>query len=458
MKFSALKSMATVKIWKVTARLDRVIDYVSNIEKTENKDYEKSELQSLHDALNYTVDPNKTEGKYFVSGINCQAEFAFEQMIETKKAFKKTGGILAFHAYQSFAPNEVTTLVAHEIGKEFAKKMWGDRFEVVVSTHVNSHCVHNHFLLNSVSFIDGKKYYDNKKNYAKMRELSDELCREHGLSVIENPSEGRTKSYNEIEAHRNGDMTKDDIFKHDIDDCIKLAMTEKDFYYRMKRRGYVFDFSGKYPTVSHPSFTRSRRLKTLGDEYTPERISKRIEAAWRNEEVDIPKQEYPAYEMWGRDKPRDYRTMYVQFVTVVSVVKSRPDSNRNLYKLLGDEIRKLDRLIEQQNLLCSNDIDTGEQLTAYKGKCKSEIYELTEARKKLRSMLKTVERKGDTKEVTELKDDISNLSARLKKLRRDILVCDRIEEQQPKIEEKIDKVKESNMKEMNKDEQFRRRR
>lgn len=252
--------------------------------------------------------------------------------------------------------------------------------------------------------------------------------------------------------------TSSGIFKHDIDDCIKLAMTEKDFYYRMKRRGYVFDFSGKYPTVSHPSFTRSRRLKTLGDEYTPERISKRIEAAWRNEEVDIPKQEYPAYEMWGRDKPRDYRTMYVQFVTVVSVVKSRPDSNRNLYKLLGDEIRKLDRLIEQQNLLCSNDIDTGEQLTAYKGKCKSEIYELTEARKKLRSMLKTVERKGDTKEVTELKDDISNLSARLKKLRRDILVCDRIEEQQPKIEEKIDKVKESNMKEMNKDEQFRRRR
>lgn len=443
-------------MWKVTARLDKVIDYVSNTEKTENKSYEELELQSLHDTLNYTVDPNKTEGKYFVSGINCQPEFALEQMTETKKSFKKTGGILAFHAYQSFAPNEVTPLVAHEIGKKFAKKMWGDRFEVVVSTHVNSHCVHNHFLLNSVSFIDGKKYYDNKKNYAKMRELSDELCREYGLSVIENPSNGRTKSYNEIEAHRNGDMTKDDIFKRDIDECIKLAMTEKDFYYRMKRRGYVFDFSGKYPTVSHPSFTRPRRLKTLGDDYTPASISKRIEAAWRNEELDIPKQEYPAYEMWGKSIPRDYRTMYVQFVTVVSVVKSRPDSNRNLYKLLGDEIRKLDRLIEQQNLLCSNDIDTGEQLTSYKEKCKAEISELTEARSKLRSMLKTAERKGDTKETTELKDDISNLSARLKKLRRDILVCDRIEEQQPKIEEKIDKAKESNMKEMKRDEQFRR--
>lgn len=97
-------------------------------------------------------------------------------------------------------------------------------------------------------------------------------------------------------------------------------------------------------------------------------------------------------------------------------------------------------------------------MTAYKEECKSEISELTEARNKLRSMLKTAERKGDTNETTELKDDISNLSARLKKLRRDILVCDRIEEQQPKIEDKINKANESNMKEVKRDEQFRRRR
>lgn len=450
--------MAAVKIWKVTARLDKVISYVSNVEKTENKDYEETDLKSLHDVLDYTVNPSKTEGKYFVSGINCQPEFALEQMIETKETFKKTGGILAFHAYQSFAPNEATPLTAHDIGKKFAKKMWGDRFEVVVSTHVNSHCVHNHFLLNSVSFLDGKKYYDNKKNYAKMRALSDELCREHGLSVIENSKQGRTKSYGEYEAEKNGELTKNSIIKQDIDECIKLAMTEKDFYYRMKRRGYTFNFNRKYATISHAKFDKPRRLKTLGDDYTPESIAKRIVAAWRNEEVDIPNQEYPAYEIWGQSIPRNYRTMYIQFVTVVSVVKSRPNSNRNLYKLLGDEIRKLDRLIEQQNFLCSNDIDTSEQLCEYKDRCKAEISELTEARNKLRSMLKTAERKGDTNEITELKDDISNLSARLKELRRDILVCGRIKEQQPKIEDKINKANESNMKEVKRDEQFRRRR
>lgn len=450
--------MAVVKIWDVKNRLDKVIDYVSNTEKTENENYDEPQFDSLQDVIEYTTNGLKTEDKYFVSGIHCQPEFACEQMLETKKKFKKKGGIIAFHAYQSFAPGEVTPAAAHEIGKEFAQKMWGDRFEVLVSTHVTSHCVHNHFLLNSVSFMDGKKYYDNKKNYAKMRELSDELCREHGLSVIENPSEKRTLSYDEVEAHRNGDMTKDDIFKRDIDECIKLAMSEKDFYNRMKRKGYVFDFNGKYPKISHPSFDRPRRLKTLGDDYTPERISERIKASWRQEEVDIPKQDYPAYEMWGRSKPKQYQTMYVQFVTVVSFVKERSNSNRNLYKLLGDEIRKLDRLIEQQNLLCGNDIDTPEQLDAYKESCKAEITELTEARNKLRSMLKAAQRQGNEKEVIELKEDISNLSERLKKLRRDILVCERIEEQQPNIDNKIDKAKESNMKEMRIDEQFRRRR
>ncbi|MCM1508853.1 MAG: relaxase/mobilization nuclease domain-containing protein [Ruminococcus flavefaciens] len=440
--------MAVVKIWKVKSRLDRVIDYVANIEKTENESYEETDIDLLHDVIEYTTNGLKTEDKYFVSGIHCQPEFACEQMIETKRQHKNTKGILAFHAYQSFAPGEVTPAVAHEIGTEFAKKMCGDRFEVVVSTHVNAHCVHNHFLLNSVSRMDGKKYYDNKKNYAKMREISDDLCRQYGLSVIKNPEQGRTKSYDEYEAEKNGEPTKNSIIKHDIDECIKLAMTEKDFYYRMKKRGYTFNFNRKYVTVSHAKFNKPRRLKTLGDDYTPESISKRIEEAWRNEEVDIPKQEYPAYEMWGRSKPKDYHTVYVQFVTVVSVVKSRPNSNRNLYKLLGDQIRKFDRLIEQQNLLCGNDIDTPEQLTEYKEKCKAEISELTEARSKLRSMLKTAERKGDTIEITELKDDISNLSNRLKKLRRDIFVCDRIKEQEPKIQEKIDKAKESNMKEI----------
>lgn len=450
--------MAVVKIWKVTSRLDKVIDYVSNTDKTVNENYEEAAIQSLRDTLCYAVDSDKTENKYFVKGINCQSEFALEQMIETKKEFKKTGGILAFHAYQSFAPGEVTPAIAHTIGEESAKRMWGDRFEIIVATHVNAHCVHNHFLLNSVSFVDGKKYYDNKKNYAKMREFSDELCREHGLTVVESPLLGQTKKYDDYEAEKNNMPSKNTVIKRDIDECIKLSISEQDFLNRMKKRGYTFNFDGKYATIRHQNFERARRLKTLGDAYTPESIAERIEHSWRSENVDIPKQEYPAFEMWKQSKPKDYRMVYVQFVTVVSVVKEYPNKNRNLYKLLGDEIRKLDRLIEQQNLLCGNDIDTPEQLTAYKDKCNSEISELTEARKKLRSLLKSAERKGNENEITELKEDISNLSERLKKFRRDVLVCDRIEEHKPKIDEKINKAKQINEKELMKDERIRRRR
>lgn len=447
--------MAATKIWNVRGRIDRVIDYAANPEKTK---YSEADLQSLRDVMDYAMNDFKTEEQYYVTGINCDVEVARQNMTDTKIRFNKLDGNMAYHAYQSFAPGEVTPDTAHEIGIKLAEQMWGDRFEVIVATHLNSHCIHNHFVLNSVSYVDGKKYNDCKESYRRLRQLSDDLCREYGLSVIEQPKDTKERKYVEYTAERNGEPSNSTIIKHDIDECIKLAMSEADFYNRMKRKGYTFIFNNKYATVSHEKFKKPRRLKTLGDDYTPERISERIKAAWRQEEVDIPKQDYPAYEMWGRTKPKQYQTMYVQFVTVVSFVKERPNSNRNLYKLLGDEIRKLDRLIEQQNLLCGNDIDTPEQLDAYKESCKAEITELTEARNKLRSMLKSAQRQGNEKEIIELKDDISNLSERLKKLRRDILVCERIEEQQPDIDNKIDKAKESNMKEMRIDEQFRRRR
>ena len=174
--------MATVKIWKVKYNLDYVIDYASNFEKTSLK-----ENEDLENVIDYATKSSKTEQKLFVNALNCYPISAYEQMQDTKEKYGKKKGILAFHSYQSFAPGEVTPEVAHEIGMKFAEQMWGDSFEVAVATHLDTGCCHNHFVLNSVSFVDGKKYYDNLKNYARMRELSDNLCREYGLSVIENP-------------------------------------------------------------------------------------------------------------------------------------------------------------------------------------------------------------------------------------------------------------------------------
>lgn len=128
-----------------------MVKYTTNKSKTKNNNF--GELKVTFD---YATNPDKTEKQFFVTGINCDAENAVNEMIDVKKKYNKTGGILAFHGYQSFCEGEVTAEVAHEIGVRLAEEMWGDRFQVVVSTHLNTNHIHNHFVVNSVSFKEGK--------------------------------------------------------------------------------------------------------------------------------------------------------------------------------------------------------------------------------------------------------------------------------------------------------------
>lgn len=168
--------MAVTKIWDVKSRLDHVIDYVTDPDKTYNAGYDDGEQ------------------KYFVTAMNCNATCAKRQFQNVKKQFTKTSGIIAYHGYQSFAPGEVSAQEAHRIGVELAEQLWAGRFQVIVSTHVNTDCIHNHLLFNSVSFRDGKKYPDCREAYRKMRETSDRICREHGLSMIEDPESRKDPS------------------------------------------------------------------------------------------------------------------------------------------------------------------------------------------------------------------------------------------------------------------------
>ena len=431
--------MATVSLWKVDNRLDHVIDYAANIEKTSLKDKE-----DLKDVLDYATRSSKTEKKLFVNALNCTPASAYEQMQETKKEYGKKKGILAFHGYQSFAPGEVTPEVAHEIGMKFAEQMWGDSFEVVVATHLDTDCCHNHFVLNSVSFVDGKKYNSCKANNRRMRELSDNLCREYGLSVIENPGPSKHISRYEYMEEKAGKVTKNVIFRKDIDECILLSENENDFFREMKKRGYIFDFSHKYVTLSHPLFPKARRLRNLGQEYEPDRLAERIEENIRRKRVDLPEQDNTVEDYLEDLDNENYQQVYVRFVTVVKIVKARPERNRELQKRFFQEVRKLDRLIEQQNLLCDNDIESYEQLEQFSSSCKDELSELTKARDILRKKLKVAIRSGDEKEENEIREHISNLSVMIKKLRRDIIICDRIEKQKPVIDERIEQAKESN--------------
>ena len=141
--------MATTSLWHIEGRLKDLIDYVENPEKTKAK---ISELQDLYNVFSYVQRPEATQKGEYVTALNCLKETALRQMILTKKRYGKTDGYIAWHGYQSFKPEEVTPQLAHEIGVKLAKEMWGDRFEIIVTTHLDKEHLHCHFCFNSVSF------------------------------------------------------------------------------------------------------------------------------------------------------------------------------------------------------------------------------------------------------------------------------------------------------------------
>ena len=179
-------------MWGCHGSVSTVTKYTANKAKTWNGAYASAATYhkfegSVGAVMEYTADQMKTEKQLYVTGVNCSDEpsVTVRQFMQTKKTFGKTEGLQCMHGYQSFKPGEVTPEVAHKIGLELAKRVWGDKFEVLVSTHVNTGAIHNHFVLNSISFMDGSRYHCNQKSYRVMREESDKLCREFGISIIQ---------------------------------------------------------------------------------------------------------------------------------------------------------------------------------------------------------------------------------------------------------------------------------
>ena len=312
--------MATTAIWKVKGNLGQVVNYAANPDKTT---LTVEDLQGLRDVMDYATQDYKTEEQRYVSGVNCAPEIAREQMMMVKRQFGKEGGIIAFHGYQSFAPGEVTPEQAHEIGTELAQRLWGDRFQVVVATHLDREHIHNHFVLNSVSFVDGKKYNDCKATYALMRQTSDQLCREHGLSVIENPEQGRTMSYDTWEAEQQGKTTWYGQIRRDLDACIARAFLFEHFLTNLKKQGYEVKL-GKYIAVRPPGKQRYVRLKTLGDDYTEEAIRERVRAHEQIPHRPAPKPPAPKRKYRLQHKPKKlagFRALYFHYLYLLGKLK-----------------------------------------------------------------------------------------------------------------------------------------
>ena len=262
--------MAVTRIWAVRNNLSQVVDYASNKSKTDLSKY--SDLVS---SLHYAADKDKTnlenEQKLLVEGINCDPDIAARQMIDTKEIYGKTGGVVAYHAYISFKPGEVSPEEAQQVAMDVANKMWGKDYEMIVATHLNANCVHCHIVINSVSMTDGRKMNENKAMYQLFRKTSDEVCLEHGLSVIEKPK-GKRIPYNIYKAMQKGIKTKYDYMRDDIDYAIIRSANEKQFFRIMTQKGYWFD-NGK---IAYRNDEHAVKLTTLGEIYTYEKIRERI--------------------------------------------------------------------------------------------------------------------------------------------------------------------------------------
>ena len=264
--------MGITKIWAIKDSLSRVVGYAENAEKTEFSDMQ----QVLHYAQNgekVTSGPEKT---MYVTTLHCRRDHACEDMQYVKRHFNKTGGNLAYHCVQSFKTGEVSPELCHQLGVELARQMWGDRFQVLIATHFNTGTYHNHLVINSVSYRDGRKFNCNKRAFYRMREISDALCREHNLTVIEHPKGKTARSL--YFAEKQGEPTRYNLMRQTIDECIGVS---SDFDYFLKsliRRGYVLDCAPnrKYPTIRAIGSKKPVRLYHLGEGYSVREIQKRI--------------------------------------------------------------------------------------------------------------------------------------------------------------------------------------
>lgn len=384
--------------------------------------------RSVRELLLYCMNPDKTNQCQYVSGVNCNPQTANEEIRLVKQQFGKMDGILAFHGYQSFRPGEVTAEQAHKIGVELVQRLWGDRFQVLVCTHTDRAHIHNHFVLNSVSFLDGGKYNDCKHTYTHMRNTSDKICREFALSVIESKTPNRTKQYAEWSAEQDGKPTMKSIIQEDVDQAIKKAFTEKQFFQILIAQGYDIK-RGKDITLRLPGRENGMKLKrNLGEDYSIEAIRRRI--IYHDKELykPMPKAKpFRPYRYKGRlrncRKQTGYRALYFCYFHRLKKAAAGQLTKKQTYYLYREDILKLDSISAEARLLSLHHIDTADQLNAYRAEQSEHIQSLAGQRKQLYNKIRHSQ---DSQFVSEIKSEISTLSEQIKKIRREVHLCDNI--------------------------------
>lgn len=438
--------MVTTKIWKVQKRLDHVINYATKEEKTKNNysEYGMDEFDSIRQVMTYTTNPDKTEKQFYTTGINCEVKDAVKQMQFVKTIYGKENGILAFHAYQSFNEGEVTPGIAHEIGVKLANEMWGD----VVSIHLNTQHLHNHFVINSVSFKDGKKYYSNLTNTALLRKTLDEICEEYGLSVLK---EKTCKSGIDFENFYKKSMKESEYYKfakENIDYVIEHSWTYQEFIKKLKDMGYEVYFRTNKISIRRYPYKRNIRIeRAFGEGYSIENIKNKIYSRYPTREEVIKPKTYDKRLFYKGSikklrKPKGIIDLYYYYCYLLKVY---PKKNLN-YKLTPEmraEVKKMDKYSEQIRFICKYRLETINDIDNLKEQKKEELQKTLNTRNRLYYKRQKLDNETEKDVVTK---EIISVTSDIEKVRKEIRLCDEVSDNARKMKEQIKEMNEREQK------------
>ena len=443
--------MAVSRLWSIHGRISDVIDYATNPEKTvrANSKYSDADYQALKDVLAYAKDEEKTEREYFCDGINCNVATAREQFITVKQSFGKEDGIQAYHGYLSFKEqgDKISPELAQQIGMEFAERVWGKRYQVVVTTHLNTQHLHCHFVVNSVSFVDGMKLHDNEKRWFSFRHIADDLCKEHGLyfKPVEELELGIAPKYL-TNKEKAGMPTRYTNARAAMDEAISQCRNTAELQSALEHLGYTVNFNPnrKYWTLMPKGDKKPIRTHQLGEEYSVERIKERL---YENRDTvrfgsfQKTKPKERQYKLQTREgkikKVGGLYGLYLYYSYRLGYLpKYKKQNLARIHYIFRDDLMKIDKLTQQVTLLGHHHIGNDEQLFAFKHKLEEEIKVLTADRNLLQNEERKVNQTDD--ELSGIKTKISTLSDRMKELRKEIVLCDEIAERSGVIEHNLE--------------------
>lgn len=428
-------------VFGVTEGMEAFTDEPS-IDDQKDKDQASDEdpaVVAVGSVIKYVSDKN--EGLKYVSGINCVPEAATKKMVYTRKMWGEKGRRILWHGYQAFAPGESTPDKVHQMGVELAEKLWGDRFEVVVATHLDRHHLHNHFVINATSFLDGKKFNWDIE-YPRMQKESDLIAAREGCSLVDVADDISSKrewwrkaGVNETgiddgAGSSSGRYTIERIVREDIDDCIRYATDIEDWKAMMRDRGYLIDDSRKYLRIYPYGHSRCIRVdRRFGDDYTLEEIERRI---LEREQIDLP-EEIPSlqdeianlYADLGGSishKPEGIQLLYIRFIIDMGGYYKRRGRAARTHFLLREELTKLDKYIDESRFLIRENINTSDDLNVALTAAQQKMESLSKERKILSNMIK----RGKSDEIDGISDRLDDLKLLMNSCRKNIKYCEDI--------------------------------